>query len=365
MQKIAKTSYFHFIKLIYLMLFCFLSTTAKAGPVPFDKLVVFGDSLSDVGFTSQTSGGAAPCHHFYYEGRFSNGPAWIEHVAKALNFDTSTKEQFIDWAFGGTWAGDDISYDKNAVYKLSYEIEDYINEDSKHGEEEAKHLFVIWIGSNDYLSGNPAIKLEDATNDAINTIKKNMDLLIEDGARQFLILNLTDLGNTPKSRANGREYVERVTALSKLHNENLALMLKKQRENHPELKIVEIDMMPYFSDLMSNPQKYQLSNVTDYCYDGEYVCFENAESNTEQAKLATAKKQVMSLLKSKPYDKYPMTTIAPTAGEEPERSDWRKWNVCGNPDDYVYWDKLHPTAAVHRLLAGFVIERIKAEWNIS
>ena len=340
MQKIA----------MVLMLFCLLFTAAHADAVPFDKLVVFGDSLSDVGFTSQTSGGAAPCHHFYFEGRFSNGPIWIDHLATALHFDTSAEDQFVDFAFGGAWAGDNISYDPKAVYKLSYEIEDYVNEKSAHGEKEGKHLFIIWSGSNDYLSGDPSIPLNEATKDAIDTIKRNMGTLIEDGARNFLILNLTDLGNTPKSRANGQAYVERVSALSKLHNENLALMLQSLRESHPEIKLVEIDVMPYFNDLMTNPQKYHLTNVNDFCYDGEYICFEKP-GNSEQA---SAKKQ---------YDKYPMTTIAPTHGEQ--RSDWQKWNACSNPDDYVYWDKLHPTAAVHRLLAGFVAEKVKAKWNIT
>lgn len=340
MQKIA----------IFLISFCLFSTATHADPVPFDKLVVFGDSLSDVGFTSQTSGGAAPCHHFYYEGRFSNGPIWVEHLANALHFDPSAENQFVDFAFGGAWAGDNISYDPKAVYKLSYEIEDYVNEKSEHGEKEGKHLFAIWAGSNDYLSGDPSIPLNDATKDAIDTIKKNMETLIEDGARNFLILNLTDLGNTPKSRANGQEYVTRVSTLSKLHNDNLALMLQKLREDHPTIKLVEIDIMPYFSDLMANPQKYQLTNVTDFCYDGEYICFEKPGDSAQA-------------LKTKPYDKYPMTTIASADGEE--RSDWQKWNACSNPNDYVYWDKLHPTAAVHRLLAGFVIEKVKAEWNIT
>lgn len=45
---------------------------------------VFGDSLSERGNFFLASGGAFPPTPPYHEGRFSNGPAWIEYFACAL-----------------------------------------------------------------------------------------------------------------------------------------------------------------------------------------------------------------------------------------------------------------------------------------
>lgn len=56
---------------------------AHAGSPKFDALVVFGDSYCDVGNLFLATGGAEPVAP-YYNGRFSNGPIWLDHVAGFL-----------------------------------------------------------------------------------------------------------------------------------------------------------------------------------------------------------------------------------------------------------------------------------------
>src|SRR5262249_12459629 len=48
------------------------------------NLVVFGDSLSDAGNAALATGGALPDPTLYYHGRFSNGPIWVDTLAKYL-----------------------------------------------------------------------------------------------------------------------------------------------------------------------------------------------------------------------------------------------------------------------------------------
>src|SRR5262249_420524 len=48
------------------------------------NLVVFGDSLDDVGNLSRITGGALPPGDIYYQGRFSNGPLWADTLAEYL-----------------------------------------------------------------------------------------------------------------------------------------------------------------------------------------------------------------------------------------------------------------------------------------
>ena len=68
---------------LLLTLSLLLPTTASA--FPFDEIVVFGDSLSDQGNLSTLTGGLIPpgnpaIRPFYVDGRFSNGPIWVDHL---------------------------------------------------------------------------------------------------------------------------------------------------------------------------------------------------------------------------------------------------------------------------------------------
>src|SRR5579871_5109851 len=59
------------------------SPTAQAATPKYSALYVFGDSYCDVGNLFTVTGGAEPAAP-YYNGRFSNGPLWGDHVAGFL-----------------------------------------------------------------------------------------------------------------------------------------------------------------------------------------------------------------------------------------------------------------------------------------
>lgn len=75
---------------------------------PITGIVSFGDSLSDVGNTSIGSGGSQPAPTAdYYQGRFSNGPVWVESLAKDLGVPVPTASLAggTGYAFGGAQTG--------------------------------------------------------------------------------------------------------------------------------------------------------------------------------------------------------------------------------------------------------------------
>ena len=79
------------------------STSARAVSASYDALYVFGDSYCDVGNIFTATGGAEPAEP-YYDGRFSNGPIWVDHVAGFLG--VPLKASLLggtDYAFGGAW----------------------------------------------------------------------------------------------------------------------------------------------------------------------------------------------------------------------------------------------------------------------
>src|SRR5574337_1942593 len=76
-------------------------TQALAGPIVSD-VIVFGDSLSDVGNVFVLSGGTIPPSPPYFQGRFSNGPVWVEGLANHLGkTESPSLLGGTDFAFGG------------------------------------------------------------------------------------------------------------------------------------------------------------------------------------------------------------------------------------------------------------------------
>src|SRR3954468_4438171 len=72
----------------------------------YSQIVVFGDSLSDTGNVNNQTFGISPGSG-YYEGRFSNGPVWVEGLATNLGVAAPTYSRGggRDYAYGGAHTG--------------------------------------------------------------------------------------------------------------------------------------------------------------------------------------------------------------------------------------------------------------------
>ena len=62
---------------------------------PLHNVVVFGDSLSDNGNLYELMRHQLPPSPPYFEGRFSNGPVWIEHLM-ASYFSENPSAHLLD-----------------------------------------------------------------------------------------------------------------------------------------------------------------------------------------------------------------------------------------------------------------------------
>ena len=97
-----------------------LGGAARAGPIT--GIVSFGDSLSDVGNDYLGSGGVQPAPAAdYYHGHFSNGPIWLEYLAKDLGIAAPTPALAggTDYAFGGAQTGPGFSTFAGAQVRTS------------------------------------------------------------------------------------------------------------------------------------------------------------------------------------------------------------------------------------------------------
>ncbi|PWU06438.1 MAG: hypothetical protein C5B43_01780, partial [Verrucomicrobia bacterium] len=117
----------------------------------FDDLLVFGDSLSDVGNFYIINDKKDPKEP-YYEGRFSNGPVWVEVFAEKMGFPPVLPSLAggKNYAFGGARTG---VGDRGGKPDIGAQIDEYLKK--MDGKIEKNQLIVLCGGCNDFLKGNP------------------------------------------------------------------------------------------------------------------------------------------------------------------------------------------------------------------
>jgi len=74
----------------------------KASAQNFDAFYIFGDSLVDNGNLFGVTRNLVPPSPPYFNGRFSNGPVWVEILGPKLGISADSTNNF---AFGGATSG--------------------------------------------------------------------------------------------------------------------------------------------------------------------------------------------------------------------------------------------------------------------
>lgn len=211
----------------------------------FDRVVVFGDSLSDAGNVFALSGGATPPAP-YWNGRFSNGPVWVEGFASDLGRSASASlTGGTNYAFGGARLDPFQAVPPN----IGTQIGLFQNASGTFG---ANDLVVFWAGSNDIFNG--------ATNmtTLAGTANGYLQNLYGLGARNFLILNLVPLGFTPAHIGTANESLFN----SRAQSFNGALAGHASSLRGLGANVTELDAYSAFLQIRSNPGQYGLTNVT-------------------------------------------------------------------------------------------------------
>lgn len=288
--------------LAFLLLFA-AATWAEARDLsarPITNLYVFGDSLSDNG--NDFASGEGPPSPPYFEGRFSDGPVWIESLAAMLglpiDFDITVFDDPLAnvQAFGGAQSGfGSLSGDPEGVLS---QVENFTAAGGSFGQDD---LIVIWIGANDYFSvvrANP-IKV-------VRNIGEAIERLSDLGGKRFLIVNLPNLGDTPLGiTTKTREVLNFTTAA---HNRLLRFKVRAYRL-FSRLEVALFDVNATFKQLLDNPQVFGFTNVIKPCL------------------IQTLGAPVIP------------TGVCPADGDS--------FDSTGT----LFWDLVHPTAAGHRQVA--------------
>lgn len=228
---------------------------AASGALAFDRLIAFGDSLSDAGNVYDLSGNIIPSAP-YWEGRFSNGPVWVEVLAARLGVASLRSRAGGDvFAYAGTTSGSGSSY--GIAPNLANQVAEYLARETPA----PQHLVAIWSGANDYFDGQRDESI------VVGNLLDRVGQLADAGAVRFMLPNLPLLGETPAMATDPERTA--LNAVSLRHNELLRQRLAALRVARPALRIYELDVAGIFAAARSDPSAFGLSNVTDPAIDAD------------------------------------------------------------------------------------------------
>ncbi len=260
----------------------------------YNRLVVLGDSLSDNGNLFLASGGTQPPSPPYFQGRFSNGPVFTEQLGFSASRFNGPVTGSINLAYGGSRTDNVVAFPPGMRAQLTTYL-------ARGGTFGSGDLVSILGGANNIFQGLPAAGASANPTGAITPVLTaavaDINFLVGDiasrGAGTILVTNLPRLGITPQFRTSPAAPLADFAGST--FNGALATSLLALAPTRPGTNIILFDLAKVSDVIAANPGRFGLSNVTDPCFNGV--------------------------------------------------------TVCSNPDSYLYFDGVHPTAAGHRLLA--------------
>lgn len=270
--------------------------------IKYDRVVGFGDSLSDTHNIYNASQWKLPNNTSWFLGRFTDGKVWSEYLADNMLVP------YYPWAIGGT----ETEKSHIVIPEFSAQLqsfEEYMAETKNYNIN--KTLFTVWIGGNDFL------KTDRTVDQVINNIDKSLNELIRIGGKNIVILNLPDLTTAPVWKY--KKDKDKATILNNTLDYNIKLakvVTTIQHKFGSSVNIQLFDSYAFFDKMMKNPGMYGIENISDSCLNI------NEDSST---KYMTAQK---------------------------------RRRICKNPDRFAFWDTLHPSTIIHKLLAEEVAKAL-------
>lgn len=309
-------------------LFFFCSTHIGVAQ-PFNEIIAFGDSLTDVGnVAGLTEPGFAPVINGYYqETHFSDNILWVETLANYWGLPVRTPGRGYSTTLppepkGNTWAwgGSEAAFGSvqptgviEPIPNLLKEVNQYLTKNVSH----RKILYAIWSGADNLLVGGKfgpkaAVK-------AVKAVEIAMRRLERAGARYFVIFNMPRLGDTPSAQSGGKIDEIAANIYADSYNKALRKTLRKLRRN------------PFFNAKIYFVDVYaELVRVVDTVKNGGT------------------------------YTPSFFVPGPPVAINNVTDEGLNYFNTYGTfPPNYLFWDDVHPTTQGHQVVAGLVLKAIR------
>ncbi|MDF5706736.1 MAG: SGNH/GDSL hydrolase family protein [Nostoc sp. S4] len=271
----------------------------------YDEIVVFGDSFSDTGNVFNATGKAIPPSSSYFNGHFSNGSIWVEYLASDLGINFNPKTNFA-------YAGATTGFENIGVRNLPGLQQQINNFTSANQFVDPNSLYIVWAGTNDYLdyffggSPNPT----QTVSNLIDAVKA----LAAVGAKDIMVVNQPNLGNFPVT--DGSYHTSSIlNTYSSVHNSQLKTNLNfLSQQLSSDTNIISLDIDSLYNRIIAAPKEFGFTNVTDSCI-GK------------------------------------LSVVPINIPEQP---------VACTPDEFLFWDQIHPTTTTHKLIAELAFSVLKS-----
>lgn len=270
----------------------------------YEKIIAFGDSLSDHHGLETYIGLHDPLLN--PNGAFeawTNGDVWVEYLADILN--AGLDNNAIAGAMTAGHENDSIQAASDAEQLPQLGLVGQINRFSAENSDflPADTLFTIWIGGNDLLKygrgESAAASVEELITNAVDNTINAMSVLAAEGASNFLVINLPDLGKTPTYNTKTPAEIAAVSSLSFSFNTALENGINNFKTLFPGVTVYTFDVYNFLNGIISNE-----------------------------------------------------TFVNPTGTYMVLDEDGNKTGETNEPaEDYLFWDTIHPTTKAHELVA--------------
>ncbi|KAJ3197148.1 hypothetical protein HK101_005665 [Irineochytrium annulatum] len=224
--------------------------------------------------------------------RFSNGPVWIEDLSARLG------AKLHDYAFGGgVISTADVPMGSASGLAMEEQLKNYTTTKMFPS---ASTLYTVFCGGNDFLD-NLGVSVKTGTLPNGTQISAQMTtflshLVANAHATNILLLNLPPMEDTPILLQNASSFASVIAPMSVAYNQEVDAGVKGIVAANPGVNVMTFDFYAFVKDLVTSPTVFTVVNAS--CMD-------------------------------------PMTNA-----------------VCSDPDSYLFFDYLHPTARAHSYLAN-------------
>ena len=273
------------------------------------NLLIFGDSLSDMG-NAKNSILDVPDVPPYWNNRFSNGKVWIDYISEFYGVSTtigSGSQPGDNRAFGGSQTGQGYSY--IVLPNVGTQINNYLTDVQSNIPSDT--IVSLWAGGNDFLYGTANSEI------IIANIESHIRQIVAAGVNELIIPNLPPLEKTPEGLSRSQNQQNEMNSEIILYNSNLQDLVN-ELENELGIKIHHIDAWTAFNQVVRNKQSLGISN-------------------THEAACSDSSGIIISI-------------FLPICDDSS--------SLVSNVDEYLFFDKAHPTRVMHKFISQLVIEAI-------
>lgn len=277
----------------------------------YNKIFIFGDSLSDTGNLASIRGDFP--NPPFFNNRVSNGLIAVDTIAASLNLKADASLYLLGLAAGGNYAVAGARSAGDSPIDLTAQVAAFLANQNASAPKDA--LYVMITGGNDVFDAaqNPDINAAEQLIDAgVIAEKQQIQTLINAGAEAFLIVNVVDISITPlisTAALQNPALVDYANNLVNRYNKTLEQSLKDIKHDS-DIKIETFDLYQAFNELLEDAQDLGFSNTTDACFSTATLTFNDG------------------------------------------------CNFGANFPSYIFFDERHPTSRVHQIIAKQIVEEI-------